>query len=238
MDHTDTSLSHPSLPARAAHPNRRIVLSALAGGGIGLAWHRVAAQEATPVLRPPVAGATFIGVTSDPDTFVAVVEPYAESEETQCYLCDGHDLSEWCTGPTRDVVILQAEEGTTVTARLDAVAATGKVELPDGRLLSFVAERATGPAGLYDVELADGTVSGSARDGQRLVGQVVEKLADGRNLLAGTIAEAAGQLHAFATFVSADAAGEMRWIVLADGRVTGARKEGLGTGWADPEAPG
>jgi hypothetical protein len=115
---------------------------------------------------------------------------------------------------------------------------TGEAELPDGRLLSFVAERATGIAGLYEVALTDGVAHGAAGDGQRLAGRIVETLADGAGLLAGTITEAAGRAHAFATFVSADAAGEMRWIVLDDGQLTGAHKPGSGTGWADPDAPG
>jgi hypothetical protein len=84
--------------------------------------------------------------------------------------------------------------------------------------------------------LADGVVSGGASDGQQLIGRIVETLADGRGLLAGTIIEALGKVHAFATFVSSDAAGEMRWIMLDDGRLTGAHKEGSGTGWADPQS--
>jgi hypothetical protein len=63
---------------------------------------------------------------------------------------------------------------------------------------------------------------------------VVEDLANGTGLLAGTIAHQEG-LHAFATFVSAGANGEMRWIVLADGRLTGGRKKEPSTGWAKPD---
>jgi hypothetical protein len=107
--------------------------------------------------------------------------------------------------------------------------------LPDGRVLSFAAEPATSIAGLYDVVLMDGTVSGTAGDGRRLNGEVVEELEDGSGLLAGTIEQADGSLHAFATFASPDASGAMRWIVLPDGRLTGGRQKDRGTGWIDPE---
>lgn len=226
---------HPSTAFHSTRSDRRTVLRGLAVTGLTLAWQRrAAAQEATPVLQPPVIGATFIGQTTDPETLVAVVTPYSPDEETNACLCNGHDLTKWCSGPTRDVVILEATDGTTVIGRVDTAAASGKVAMPGGQLLSFVADRAVGIAGLYDVTLTDGAAEGTAGDGQRLSGQVVDQLADGTRLLAGTIEEASGRPFAFATFVSPDAAGEMRWIVLPDGRLAGGPKEGLGTGWASP----
>jgi hypothetical protein len=52
-------------------------------------------------------------------------------------------------------------------------------------------------------------------------------------LLAGVIAPADGPEYPFAAFASPDAAGTFRWIVRADGRLTGAAKGDAGTGFID-----
>lgn len=60
------------------------------------------------------------------------------------------------------------------------------------------------------------------------------KLPDGTLLLAGAVALPDGGLRPLAVFATPDAAGEQRWIVLDDGRVTGGFKKGSGSGYIDP----
>ena len=125
--------------------------------------------------------------------------------------------------------------GATLTARVTAETAHGEVTLPDGEVLAFTLPRATGIAGLYDATLAEGMVQGQGGDGQQLRAQVVQTLEQGDGLLAGIITPPDGARRAVATFVTAPATGELRIIVLADGRLIGAEKKGHGSGWVDPD---
>jgi len=63
---------------------------------------------------------------------------------------------------------------------------------------------------------------------------VAGSLPDGTLLLAATVSTPDGSVRPLAVFSSPDATGELRWIVLDDGRVTGAFKSGRGSGYIDP----
>jgi hypothetical protein len=189
------------------------------------------AQTATP--RPPVEGAIFVGPTSDPDALIAVAMP-PDKPEVDAYLCDGHDLAIWYTGPVMGAEpILDAGDEGILNVRFSNTSASGNTTLTDGRSLSFVAAPATGIAGLYDVTLAGDELIGVGTTGQQMRGRLVETLPDGRELLAGTIELADGSLRAFAAFISDGAEGDFRFIALHDGQIKGAAKQGRGTGWVD-----
>ena len=193
------------------------------------------AQTATP--RPPVEGAIFVGPTSDPDTLIAVTMP-PDKPQVDAYLCDGHDLAIWYTGPVKGAEpILDAGDGGSLNVRFADGSASGATTLADGRSLSFVAAPATGIAGLYDVTLAGDELIGVGTSGQQMRGRLVETLPDGRELLAGTIELADGTLRAFAAFLSGEAEGDFRLIALNDGQIKGAAKTDQGKGWVDVTVP-
>jgi hypothetical protein len=61
------------------------------------------AQEATPAATPtPFTGETFVGETSDPDTFVAVVVADGDGGDTarqaRAYLCNATTIDVWLIG--------------------------------------------------------------------------------------------------------------------------------------------
>jgi hypothetical protein len=193
------------------------------------------AQTATP--QPPVEGAIFVGPTSDPDTLVAVAMP-SDKPEVDAYLCNGHDVAIWYTGPVKGAEpILQAGDEGALSLHVADSTASGTTTLADGRSLSFVAAPATGIAGLYDVTLTDDELIGVGTSGQRMRGRLVETLPDGRELLAGTIELTDGTLRAFAAFVTGEADGEFRLIALTDGQIKGAAKTDQRKGWVDVAVP-
>ena len=192
------------------------------------------AQEAPPTPPTPFPGTAFVGVTDDPTLFVAVV---VGASEARAYLCDGRGLVAWFTGEAGDgqELNLRAEDGGRLTAALGADRLRGQAELADGQTVAFTAEPATGMAGLYEVVVgADGRVVGAAAGGLRLEGVVAGALPDGSLLVAGAVALPDGGVRPLAVFATSDAEGAQRWIVLGDGRVTGGRKRGEGSGFIDP----
>jgi len=193
------------------------------------------AQTATP--RPPVEGAIFVGPTSEPDTLVAVAMP-PDKPEVEAYLCDGHDVAVWYTGPVKGAEpILDAGDDGFLNVSFSDSLASGTTTLADGRSLSFEAAPATGIAGLYDVTLAGDELIGVGTSGQQMRGRLVETLPDGRKLLAGTIELTDGTLRAFAAFLSGEAEGDFRLIALNDGQIKGAAKTDQGRGWVDVTVP-
>lgn len=161
-----------------------------------------------------------------------------DKPEVEAYLCDGHDVAIWYTGPVKGAEpILEAGDEGSLNVRFSEAAASGTTTLADGRSLSFVAAPATGIAGLYDVTLAGDELVGLGTSGQQMRGRLVETLPDGRELLAGTIELTDGSLRAFAAFVSGEAEGDFRLIALNDGQIKGAAKTDQGKGWVDITVP-
>lgn len=175
---------------------------------------------------------TFVGKVGDTSAFVAVVAAPAagkrDRRDVTVYVCDARRLCEWLSGSvSRNSFEATAEDrDADATGKLSAEAATGTVELPDGKTVRYNAARATGPAGLYDLTVSsDGDLSGASEAGVALkgtstlpeAGRGTLKLADGR------------RLKFVVTRISADdpfrlRAGEARVIVLPGGQLRGAAK--------------
>ncbi len=242
-------------PARVATPSRFLVprtdrrrlLGALVGVGLLTVSdpRRTRAQEATPEPLARFAGETFVGETSDPTIFVAVVlgeETGAGPRPARGYLCDALEMGvmTWLLGEaTGDRVEVAAEDGTTLTGIVTAAGVGGGATLPDGRSLVFAALPVTGIAGLYTVEMvADGRMAGTSANGGQLVGALASE---------GT--PEAGWYHYRVTLTPPDGGavamgirtetadeGEFRIIVLADGQGRGQGKTRRKGDWINPDA--
>lgn len=121
-----------------------------------------------------MVGETFVGRTSAPNLFVAVV--ICERHAT-AYLCDGSQgqISVWFRG---DMIDDQLDVTTSNGARLVGLRAgveiSGGGSLPDRRGISFLAEPAAGFGGLYAVRVhADGRIQGDANTQSVLDGTLI-----------------------------------------------------------------
>ena len=206
-----------------------LLLTALAGcGGDGDAEERV--KEVAPL------DATFVGKVDGSGAFVAVVASAAPRDqkrrEVAVYVCDARRLCEWFSGSTAgNGFRAGAEDGDgEATGRLTRKAATGTIEVPDGKTLRYVADRATAVAGLYDLTVSSrGRLSGASAAGVGLTGRSTIpkpgsgslKLADGKRLkLAVTRSSADGSLPL--------RAGQVQVIVLPDHQLRGAARAAKG----------
>lgn len=193
------------------------------------------AQEATPPATP-FTGETYIGMTADRLMAVAVVigEETEDGQEVRAYLCDGTERNHWLIGSiSGETIDAGAEGGALLIATRAGRTMTGTMFNPLGQPLPFTATRAEGAAGLYAVTLAeDGEVRGESAEGRVLIGREAMELADGSRLIAALIEQPDGTAKAIAVIASADAAGEQRWIVQADGSVIGGFQRDAGTGFA------
>lgn len=188
-------------PSRAASEpaaaSRRLVLQAIAYAGSATASLAVvrgghaAVQDATPEAAaglPSLSGTTYVGTTSDPNTFVAIVVADAPSggasREARAYVCNAADIVEWLdeggvTGEGDGQIDLRSATGVQLVGTLTDDAAEGEITLPTGAALTFDAPRATGFDGLYTFTLTpDGQAQGTSADGARI---------EARLLLSGTI---------------------------------------------------
>jgi hypothetical protein len=218
--------------------SRRLVLQAIVGAGAvtaSLVSSRhldAAAQEATPDATagmPRLDGPTFVGATSDPATFVAIVvaeaSPDVAEREARAYLCNGADIAEWLdhggvTGEGEGQLDLSSANGTHLSGTVSAATATGTISLPDGSALTFEAPRAAGAEGLYTFTVApDGRVDGSSAEGARI---------DGHLQVTGTITLPDGTATPYQWPVAIDDTAEVRNISLAEtgGRGTGRTRKG------------
>ena len=199
----------------------------------------------------PISG-TFVGDdvfviedNSKVDAFLALVakEPQVgeDQPEVRAYLCDGRTINEWfdegsVEGSEFD---LTSDGGAQLLGSLkrdvDSSWISGQILLADGTVLGFGAPPATtGIGGLYDVTISGGQLSGTSDGGAQLEGRLADTLQeDGLYPASGTITPSDGQPpQDFQAFVTPDASGELRWIVLEDGRIKGGFKQGEGAGFA------
>jgi hypothetical protein len=218
--------------------SRRVVMQAIAAAGVVTAA-RVAlrsspagAQEATPEVTglPRLDGTTFVGTTSDPETFVAIVVAAAapgEAGEARAYVCNGADIVDWfdqggLTGEGEGKLDLRSEAGAHLEGTISGETATGTVTLPGGTTLDFEAPRATGTDGLYTFSIgADGRAEGSSAEGASIAGQL---------LLVGAIALPDGESESFEWPVLIDDVADLRTIYRAESgrRGSGKTKKGVG----------
>jgi hypothetical protein len=203
-----------------------LLLAALAGCG-GDGDEREGVKEEVKALE-----GTFVGKADGEDAFVAVVaSPAARGEERReltVYACDAKRLCQWFSGSVSgNSFRVGAERGDgEASGELTRKAATGAIELSDGKTLRYKAERATAAAGLYDLTVSSsGKLTGASATGVGLTGKSTIpktgdgslKLADGKRLkLDVTRSSASGSLPL--------RAGQVRLIVLPDHQLRGAAR--------------
>jgi hypothetical protein len=128
-----------------------------------------ATNSASGAAASPTAGAvrSFAGQVAGSDAFIAIV---ASPTKMMAYVCDGTNdqvsISEWFRGSiSGDTFDLISTGGAHLLGKL-ADQASGTVKLSDGRELSFSAQAAQAPAGLYRAEQ---TVAGTSYVGGWIV---------------------------------------------------------------------
>jgi hypothetical protein len=192
-----------------------------------------------------IAG-SFVGETSNPDVFVAIVvgdaEQGADTREVRAYLCDSRTINEWFTGAVsgNDFDLTSESGSAELEGNLGSEAAIGTITLNDGRSLYFEASPTSGIAGLYSVSLsAEAEAYGTSDTGARLEGEVGQQGANGRFPITGTITPPDRPPEDFGASAgprSIEAGSECRVIVLADGRIRGVRKGAPSSGFIDQES--
>lgn len=122
------------------------------------------AAPVTPVAEPSVAPGTYAGRTSGNQMTVAIA---TKDGKVAAYLCDGKSVEAWMQGTLdgRDIR-LRSPKGATLTATIRDNAAFGTISAGGQQNLSFSADLAAAPAGLYE-----------ARSGSTRIGWIV--LSDG-----------------------------------------------------------
>lgn len=196
------------------------------------------AQEATTNAEPLFTGETFVGETSDPDTYVAIVLGGVDGEEARPargYLCDGDVLAVkvWLEGElTGNQLSLTADDGSRLSGMLNSSGIGGVASLGSGDDVLFTAAPATGLAGLYTVELLpDGRLQGSTSEGADLAGalKVAEATDDGWSVYDVTVAGPDGEATELAFSAETPEGEILRTIVLPDGRAKGRESKKHGT---------
>jgi hypothetical protein len=177
---------------------------------------------------PPVSG-TYVGKVDGTQASVAVVAgPERKGQprrELTVFVCDGRRVCEWSTGSlSGPSFTVTAEGGDTETkGEVTDKAASGTVKLADGKTVRYKAATATATTGLYDLEVSsDGKISGASAAGVGLKGEssIPEpgsgslKLADGKRVKF-KVSRAPGDLAYLKP-------GQVRMIVLSDGKLVGA----------------
>ena len=214
-----------------------------------------AAQESTPASDPagtptPFTGETYVGETSDPETFVAVVVAGAagdEERQARAYLCNAATIDVWLMGTlTGEQLALQTEDGARLDGTRGEAGVEGTATLADGTSLTFTAQPATGLAGLYTLAIdEEGQLRGASSTGGELAGRVEAGVsvptgtpAPGFRLVM-TVTSPEGEtteLEATALPATEVEEGTARLIVREDGQLRGKRtKESKGDqGFIDP----
>ena len=214
-----------------------LLLAALAGCGGNGDDDREGVREVKPL------EGTFVGKAESGDAFVAVVaSPVARGEERReltLYACDAKRVCEWFSGSAAgNSFRVGAERGDgEASGELTREAATGSIELSDGKNLRYKAERATAAAGLYDLTVSSsGKLSGASATGVGLTGKSTIpkpgdgslKLADGKRLkLDVTRSSARGSVPL--------RAGQVLAIVLPDHQLRGAARSRRTAGGGDSD---
>ena len=213
-----------------------LLLAALAGCG-GEGDERERAKEVKPL------EGTFVGKADGGEAFVAVVASPAagggERRELTLYACDARRLCEWFSGSAAgNSFRVGAERGDgEARGELTRKAATGSIELSDGKTLRYKAERATAAAGLYDLTVSSsGKLTGASATGVGLTGKSTIpkpgdgslKLADGKRLkLDVTRSSARGSVPL--------RAGQVLAIVLPDHQLRGVARSRRTAGGGDSD---
>lgn len=107
----------------------------------------------------------FVGTVDDTDAFVSVLvaDSDTESDEAIVYVCDGEaELREFFRGPVDDPTsfALANDAGASVTVELVDGVFTGQFTHAAGSVHDFETEKATGQAGLYEVNDEEAAADG------------------------------------------------------------------------------
>ncbi len=213
--------------SHGSHPAVAVLVSMLVVGLLAAGCAGPGEEEKS---TPPVAG-HFVGATSDPDTFVAVVVDEAEQggedqRTVKAYLGDGYIIDEWFTDTlTGDSFDLTSDGGARLRGELSSDAASGTATLSNGASISFEATPATSIAGLYNVSVYnDGQMSGTSERGGQLEGQIGNTpRPDGLYPVTGTITSPDDRSQNFEAVCRTNRAADIRLIALASGQMRGAK---------------
>lgn len=192
------------------------------------ALHGCGGDDREDKVETPIDG-TFVGTVSGTSAFVAVsVTPPTENQERRevtVYVSDGSRLSKLFSGTaTGNASTVTSDDEAEAKAELTAEAATGTLQLPDGKTARYTARRATAAAGLYNLAVAsNGRLTGASAAGVALEGTSTlpepgggtVRLADGTRLKFQVRTRPAGAVKGLDS-------GEVRLIVLPDRRLRGA----------------
>jgi hypothetical protein len=184
----------------------------------------------------PVEG-SFVGKVSGMNVLVAVVAAPAEAGESEraveVYVTDGNRVSESFSGSiSNNSFVAESDDGDSeAKGDLSGESVKGTVELSDDKTVRYRARRPAGAAGLYDLTvLAGGRLRGASAGGIGVTGRI--ELLEGTDVLEGTgvlrLADGRRLRFDLAEAPASDLlgirSGQVRLIVLANGRVVGAGK--------------
>ena len=191
----------------------------------------------------PVVAGHFVGdatPSTTQHTFVTIAANSAEegsdTREVRAYLCDGQQISEWFRGSVSgNNLDLTSDSGAQLKGSLAPEAATGTITLPDSeKSFTFTLKPASGPAGLYNVSIADdGSFIGTSERGGRMEGKISQQAdSQGYYPFAGTITPPDGQPADFNVEANDTSPGDARLIVSGDLHMVGAgKRSGSETGF-------
>lgn len=126
-----------------------------------------------------MVGDTFVGRTANPEVFVAVV---LGAQHVTAYVSDGahREVDCWFSGPMlEDELDLAATNGSRLVGVRSSSGIGGWIVLRNGRGMDFLAQPATGAAGLYEVRvLANGGLYGRSSTRAVLAGEPIRTRPD------------------------------------------------------------
>ncbi|MEZ4497639.1 MAG: hypothetical protein R2845_12895 [Thermomicrobiales bacterium] len=105
--------------------------------------------------------------------------------EASAFVTDGAGQAEAFTGAAGRSMTLEGANGAQLSASFGLEGFEGHVALEDGSGFDFLASEATGLAGVYDVEIGDSYIAGTADHGATLTGGIAHRLEDGSLLVQG-----------------------------------------------------
>ena len=151
----------------------------------------------SPQRKAKLVEGTFVGKATGSKAFVAVVASPAEKGKRRrgatVFVCDAENVCEWLTGSANENKLTAAsdDDDAKASGTLTAKAVRGRVNLPGGKTVKYVASPAAATSGLYSLTVsAKGKVTGASAAGVGLTGTSTLpapgpgslKLADGTRL--------------------------------------------------------
>jgi hypothetical protein len=189
-----------------------------------------------PAVQKPVEGG-FVGKVAGSNALISVVIAPAESGQNEraveVYVTDGNRISESFSGSiSNNSFVAKSDDGDSeAKGDLSGESVRGTVELPDDKTVRYKAARPAGAAGLYDLRVAaKGKLKGTSAGGIGVTGRI--ELLEGTEVLEGTgvlkLADGRRLRFELAEAPTSDLvgirSGQIRLIVLPNGRVVGAGK--------------